>query len=338
MGGGAPVLVQSMTNTPTSDAASTLAQIEKLCALGAEIVRVSVPDDAAADSLKSIVESSPVPVVADIHFRSDLAVRALNSGVHKLRLNPGNIRRREDVLKIASLAADRGVPIRIGVNSGSVPGDLREKYHGVNTDSMWEAAVRHVSLLDEAGFSDIVLSLKASDPMLTVEVNRLAAQKCTFPLHLGVTEAGPPGTAGIRSAVALGILLNEGIGDTVRVSISGSPEPEPAAAWEILSSLGLRRRFVRIVSCPTCARARLDVEALALRIQTIVQGIQLPVTIAVMGCEVNGPGEARDADLAVIGTQAGLFLWRNGVSLGSVNYDELEQTLINEIDSFERRT
>jgi (E)-4-hydroxy-3-methylbut-2-enyl-diphosphate synthase len=327
-----------MTNTPTSDAGATLAQIEKLFVLGAEIVRVSVPDDAAAESLKTIVDGSPVPVVADIHFREDLAIKSLNAGVHKLRLNPGNIRRREDVIRIASLAADKGVPIRIGVNSGSIPGDLRDKHHGVNVDSMWETAVRHISLLEETGFNDIVLSLKASDAMLTVQVNRLAAMNSPYPLHLGVTEAGPRGTAGIRSAVAMGILLDEGIGDTIRVSISGSPEPEPVAAWEILSSLGLRRRFVRIVSCPTCARARLDVEALAIKIQSLVDGIEKPVTVAVMGCEVNGPGEARDADLAVIGTPAGLILWKNGVSLGPVSYKELEKTLTDEIDSLERRT
>ncbi len=337
MGGGAPVLVQSMTTTRTSDSAATLTQIRKLAGLGAEIVRISVPDTDSALALEAIVDQSPVPVVADIHFSADLAIRAIGAGVHKLRLNPGNIRRREDVIRIAELAGERNIPIRIGVNSGSVPGDLREKHRGVNEGSMWEAARRHISLLEETGFSNIVLSLKASDPMLTVRVNRLASASCPYPLHLGVTEAGPMGTAGIRSAVAMGILLSEGIGDTIRVSISGSPEPEPGAGWEILSSLGLRRRFPRIVSCPTCARARLDVEALALRVQGIAGSMELPITIAVMGCEVNGPGEARDADLAVIGTPTGLILWRDGESLGIVKENELEQALINEIDRFERR-
>lgn len=327
-----------MTSTATSDPAATLAQIGRLAMLGAEIVRVSVPDDAAADAIPAILEGSPVPVVADIHFRADLAVRVLNAGINKLRLNPGNIRNREDIERIARLASEKGIPIRIGVNSGSVPGDLREKHCGVNSDSMWAAAERHFTLLEKYGFNDIVLSLKASDPMLTVQVNRLAAERCSYPLHLGVTEAGTVGTAGVRSAVAMGILLNEGIGDTIRVSITGSPEPEPGVAWEILSSLGLRRRFVRIVSCPTCARTRLDVEALALRVQSLVKGIEKPVTVAVMGCEVNGPGEARDADLAVIGTPAGLILWKNGISLGIIEKDKLDKILIDEINSLERRT
>ena len=333
IGAGAPVAVQSMTTTATSDHIATLAQIEKLAILGAEIIRVSVPDDASAAALHSIVEKSPIPVVADIHFRADLAIKSIQAGVHKLRLNPGNIRRTADVHKIAELAGKLNIPIRIGVNSGSVPGDLREKYHGVNENSMWKAAERHMSLLTDTGFKDIVLSLKASDPMLTVRVNRLAAAECPYPLHLGVTEAGPRGTAGIRSAVAMGILLNEGIGDTIRVSISGSPEPEPGAGWEILSSLDIRRRFVRIVSCPTCARARLDVASLALRVQKLVEGLRLPVTVAVMGCEVNGPGEARDADIAVIGTPTGFLLWRNGKSLGDVHENELEKRLIEELNN-----
>lgn len=337
IGGGAPVSVQSMTTTDTSDADATLLQINRLVRLGAELVRVSVPDDPAVAALEKIVECSPVPVVADIHFRADLALKSLNAGVQKLRLNPGNIRKLEELEAIADLASSRGVPIRIGVNSGSVPGELREKYGGVNADSMWTAAERHFTILESMGFHDIVLSLKASDPMLTVEVNRMASRNCPYPLHLGVTEAGPPGIAGVRSAVAMGILLNEGIGDTLRVSMSGSPEPEPGTGWEILSSLGLRKRFVRIVSCPTCARARLDVAALAKRVQEMVEGMENPVTVAVMGCEVNGPGEARDADLAVIGTPAGLIFWKNGKSIGEINGDDLEKALMDEIESLERR-
>ncbi len=338
IGGGAPVSVQSMTTTDTSDSEATLTQIRRLVFLGAEIVRVSVPDDPAAEALERIVEMAPVPVVADVHFRADLALKSLNAGVHKLRLNPGNIRRLDELEKIARLASSKGVPIRIGVNSGSVPGDLRDKHGGVNADSMWAAAERHFTILEKIGFHDIVLSLKASDPMLTVQVNRKASRSCPYPLHLGVTEAGPAGIAGVRSAVAMGILLDEGIGDTLRVSISGSPEPEPGTAWEILSALGLRQRFVRIVSCPTCARARLDVGTLAEKIRKIVEGIEKPVTVAVMGCEVNGPGEARDADLAVIGTPAGLIFWKNGKSMGEIDKNDLEKVLIDEIESLERRT
>ncbi|PIE51426.1 4-hydroxy-3-methylbut-2-en-1-yl diphosphate synthase [Candidatus Fermentibacteria bacterium] len=337
MGGGAPVLVQSMTTTPTSDSRATLSQINSLAELGAEIVRVSVPDDSAASALPAIVSGSPVPVVADIHFRADLAVKAIEAGIHKLRLNPGNIRRESEVREIASLAGDRNIPIRIGVNSGSVPGDLRASCGGVNENSMWKAAKRHFQLLEDAGFSQIVLSLKASDPMLTVRVNRLAAENCPYPLHLGVTEAGPVDTAGIRSAVAMGILLNEGIGDTIRISISGSPLPEPGAAWEILTSLGLRQRFPKIVSCPTCARARLDVATLAEQVRKMTRKIVSDSVIAVMGCEVNGPGEAGEADLAVIGTPSGLVLWKDGKLAGKIDEKNLNKLLSEQTALLERR-
>jgi (E)-4-hydroxy-3-methylbut-2-enyl-diphosphate synthase len=336
IGGGAPVAVQSMTSTDTANTSETLRQIRRLAELGAEIVRVSVPDENALAALPALLESSPVPLVADIHFRADLAIGALKAGIHKLRLNPGNIPRPRDVWDIAETAGKLSVPIRIGVNSGSIPGDLRERYGGVNQDSMWQAAQRHIALLEETGFFSIVLSLKASDPMLTVEVNLRAGAECPYPLHLGVTEAGPPGTAGIRSAVAMGILLNRGVGDTIRVSASGSPEPEPVAAWEILSSLGLRRRFARIVSCPTCARARLDVGALAEKLEAMVRGVAVPVTVAVMGCEVNGPGEAREADLAVIGTPGGLMLWKDGSSLGFIDEEQLEYRIVKELKALER--
>lgn len=337
MGGGAPVLVQSMTNTLTSDAKTTLNQIIHLAKLGSEIIRVSVPDDDSVKALGLITEQSPIPVVADIHFRADLAIKSINAGVHKLRLNPGNLRRDEEIHEIAELASKKGIPIRIGVNSGSVPGDLRERYNGVNESSMWAAAERHISILEETGFRDIVLSLKASDPMLTVKANLKAHAECPYPLHLGVTEAGPEKAAGIRSAVAMGILLNQGVGDTIRVSISGSPFPEPVAGWEILSSLGLRHRFIRIVSCPTCSRTRLDVEALALEVQQMFEGVPIPKTIAVMGCEVNGPGEAREADLAIIGTPTGLLLWKDGNNLGPVNLQDLRKIIIEEMNNSERQ-
>ena len=336
MGAGAPVLVQSMTNTPTSDANATLNQIKHLAKLGSEIVRVSVPDDDSVKALQVITEQSPIPVVADIHFRADLAVKSINAGVHKLRLNPGNLRKIKEIHQIAELASRKNIPIRIGVNSGSVPGDLLEKYNGVNESSMWAAAERHISILEETAFKDIVLSLKASDPMLTVRANLKADAECPYPLHLGVTEAGPEKTAGIRSAVAMGILLNQGVGDTIRVSISGSPFPEPVAGWEILSSLGLRHRFIRIVSCPTCARARLDVEALAVQVQQILEGVPVPKTIAVMGCEVNGPGEAREADLAIIGTPTGLLFWKNGKNLGPIDLKDLRKIISEEINNSER--
>jgi len=248
IGGGAPILVQSMTSTKTSDVESTLEQIERLAERGAEIVRIAVPDKASAERVGDLVSAATVPLVADVHFDPELALIALRNGIHKLRLNPGNITRTADVRRIAEEAASRNVPIRIGVNSGSVPGDLREKHGGVNEESLWAAAERHISILRETEFNDIVLSIKASDPMLTVRVNRLASERCSLPLHLGVTEAGPPLTGSVRSAVALSLLLSEGIGDTIRISLSGSPLTEPTAAWELLSSLDIRRRFPRIVS------------------------------------------------------------------------------------------
>lgn len=334
IGGGAPISIQSMTNVPTSDVGAVSEQIALLASRGAEMVRLAVPDAGSASMLPGIIENSPVPLVADIHFDPELAMAALASGIHKLRLNPGNIRRPEDLRRIAEEAAVRGVPIRIGVNSGSVPGDLRERYGGVNADSMWASAQRHVVMIERTGFRDLVLSLKASDPMLTVEVNRLASRECDLPLHIGVTEAGPAFTGGIRSAVALSLLLSEGIGDTIRVSLSAPPEHEPTAGWEILSSLGLRRRFPRVVSCPTCARSRLDVGAVALAVQEHLAGIKGNFTVAVMGCEVNGPGEAREADIALIGTPSGLMLFVDGINTGEVDRSEMMIELDRALDSY----
>jgi len=338
MGGGSPVTVQSMTTVPTTDVEAVLEQIHDLAVGGAELVRVAVPDGASARALKEIVERSPVPVISDIHFDPELAMTALGAGTHKLRLNPGNIRDPKAVRAIAREAGRRGVPIRIGVNSGSVPGDLREKYGGVNEDSMWAAAERHIRLLEASDFSDIVLSLKASDPMLTVRANRKAAACSDYPLHLGVTEAGPGITGGVRSAVALSILLNEGIGDTIRVSLSGSPVMEPAVGWEILSSLGIRSRFPRIVSCPTCARARIDVGTVARKVQEALRGVEGSVTVAVMGCEVNGPGEAREADIALIGTPSGMVLFIDGRMSREVDGTNLSGQLSGAVKEYIQRS
>lgn len=332
MGGGAPVSVQSMTNTPTTDIAATRDQIRALAAAGAALVRVSVPDRSSAGALPAIIEGSPVPLAADIHFQADLALMALDAGIHKLRLNPGNIRRKGDVCRIAERAGELGVPIRVGVNSGSIPGDIRMRY-GSGPDALWAAAERHLHILREAGFTGVVLSLKASDPMVTVQANLKAASLCDNPIHLGVTEAGPPSTAGVRSAVAMALLLSRGIGDTLRVSASGSPLVEPAIGLEILSSLGLLRR-ARVVSCPTCARARLDVAGLAEQVGMALRDCETPLTVAVMGCEVNGPGEAREADIALIGTPTGILLWLRGKAAGEVAPEQALQTLMREIARF----
>ena len=331
IGGDAPVSVQSMTNVSTKDTPAVLDQILRLAENGAELVRVAVPDPQSASCLEPLVERSPVPLVADIHFDPALAIMALKAGVHKLRLNPGNIRRREDVRRIAEKAAQNRVPIRIGVNSGSLPPDLREKYGGVNSDSMWAAAERHIEILRETGFQDIVLSLKSSDPMLTVQANRRASSECDLPLHLGVTEAGPTLTGSVRSAVAMSMLLSRGIGDTLRVSLSGSPLKEPVVGWEILSSLNIRRRFPRIVSCPTCARARIDVAGLAEEVQESLTGVEGNITVAVMGCEVNGPGEAREAEIALIGTPSGVHLFIDGKKEGRVPEGDLARYLSKKV-------
>jgi len=322
-----------MTNTPTADAGATIAQIRSLVEAGAQIVRVSVPDEASAAALHRIVAESGVPIVADIHFRHDLAVAAVEAGVAKLRINPGNIQRPADVRVLAEKAASRGIPIRVGINSGSIPGHIREKL-GTGADALWAAAERHLDLLRETGFNQVVVSIKASDPMLTVEANLKASSLCDHPIHLGVTEAGPLSTAGIRSAVAMALLLHRGIGDTLRVSASGSPLAEPPMGLEILSSLGLLRR-ARVVSCPTCARTRLDVAALAEKVDIALRSCDRPITVAVMGCEVNGPGEAREADIALIGTPTGILLWLKGESRGEVRPEDALETLMGEIARFE---
>jgi (E)-4-hydroxy-3-methylbut-2-enyl-diphosphate synthase len=338
IGGGAPVSVQSMTSVLTTDVDAVLGQIRTLASSGAEMVRVAVPDRESALALERIVAASPVPIVSDIHFDPRLALMALESGTHKLRLNPGNIRNRSDIHAIAEKASLLGVPIRIGVNSGSIPGDLRERYGGVNSDSMWAAAERHMEILGETGFEDVVLSLKSSSAMLTVEANRRASSECDNPLHLGVTEAGPTLSGSVRSAVALSILLAEGIGDTLRVSLSGTPDSEPLVGWEILSSLGMRSRFPRIVSCPTCARARMDVASVAERVQECLAGVEGNMTIAVMGCEVNGPGEAREADMALIGTPAGVQLFIEGRNTGTISMSDLPGYLVRAVESYIRET
>lgn len=334
IGGGAPISVQSMTNVPTRDIEAVVSQIESLAQLGVEIVRVAVPDMDSVKALERIVEVSPVPIVADIHFNTELALVAMEAGVHKLRLNPGNIRNKRDIRRIAEKASKLSIPIRIGVNSGSIPGDLRDRYGGVNRESMWASARRHLDLLETSGFEDIILSLKSSDPMLTVAANRMASAECDYPLHLGVTEAGPPLTGSVRSTVALTLLLAEGIGDTIRISLSGDPEKEPAVAWEILSSLGIRRRFPRIVCCPTCARSRIDVEKLALSVQQHLAGVEGDFTLAIMGCEVNGPGEAREADIALIGTPSGVQLFIDGINTGEVEVSDLVGHLDKVVDSY----
>ncbi len=301
IGGGAPVTVQSMTNTDTRNAEATLSQIRALCTAGADLVRVSVYDDECLPAFGEICKHAPVPIIADIHYRADLAVAALEAGAKKVRINPGNIGSAEKVKLVADCAKAHGAPIRIGVNSGSVEKDILAKYGGVTAEGMVESALSHAALLEQAGFTDIVLSLKASSVPLTVQAYRLAAAACDYPLHLGVTEAGLPGVGHVKSAVGIGSLLLMGIGDTLRVSLTGDPVPEVSAGISILKACGLRREGINLISCPTCGRTGIDVSGIARRVQDELADIKTPLTVAVMGCVVNGPGEAREADFGIAG-------------------------------------
>ncbi len=331
IGGGHPVSVQSMCNTDTANAEATLEQVRALAERGADIVRVSVYNRDCVSALKQIVDGSPVPIVADIHFDPELAIGSMENGVHKLRLNPGNIEKRADVGRVADCAKAHHIPIRIGVNTGSLPKDLLDRY-GRSPEAMVEAALRHVRLLEEEGFSDIVVSLKASDVELTVQACRLFAERSDIPQHLGVTEPGGPGIGSIKSAIGIGALLLDGIGDTIRVDVSGSPLPEPEAGLNILRALGLRRDRLNIVACPTCGRRTLDVERIVDEIERRFAGQAIPLTVAVMGCAVNGPGESRNADIGVSGGGKEGVLFRKGKLLRRVPSERLVDELAAEIE------
>ncbi len=311
MGGGAPVSIQSMTNTDTRDAAATLAQVRALAAAGCDIVRISVYDEACARAMREIRDGSPTPLVADVHFDYRLAVLAVENGADKLRINPGNIGGERRVQKVADCARAHGVPIRVGVNSGSVEKELLRRYGGPTPRAMLESALAHVRMLEACGFYDVVVSIKASSVRETVEANRLLARACEYPLHIGVTEAGLPGRGTVKSAIGAGALLLDGIGDTLRVSLSGDPLQEPAVALEILRGLGLRGG-VNIIACPTCGRTCLDVAGVARKIEEATRLWPERLTVAVMGCVVNGPGEAREADVGIAGGPDGFALFRRG--------------------------
>lgn len=323
--------VQSMTNTDPHDAEATLAQIERLHAEGCELVRVAVPDEAAVQTLKEVVRRSPLPVVADIHFDYRLALGAIAAGVDKVRVNPGNIGGAERVRAVARAAQERGIPIRIGVNAGSLSPRLRQEHGGATPEALVESAAQEVAQLEAVGFEEIVLSLKASDVVTTIESYRLAAERFPYPLHVGVTEAGPPGRGTIRSAVGIGALLAEGIGDTIRVSLTGDPVAEVGVAYEILKALGLRERGPVIISCPTCGRCRIDLPSLVAAVEETVSGVTEPVRIAVMGCAVNGPGEAREADFGIAGGREEGLLFRRGEVVRKVPAASLVEALLAEL-------
>jgi (E)-4-hydroxy-3-methylbut-2-enyl-diphosphate synthase len=335
IGGEAPIAVQSMTNTDTRDVEATVHQIEALLTAGCEIVRLAVPDLAAARSLPAIRERTYAPLVADIHFNHILALEALKAGVDGLRLNPGNIGAADRVREVVERAGERGVPIRIGVNGGSLEKELLAKYGGRPcAEAMVESALRHVEILESAGFYNIKVSLKATDVPTTIEAYRLLARKVDYPFHIGITEAGTRFTGSIKSAVGLGILLYEGIGNTLRVSLTDDPVEEVKAAFEILKALNLRRRGPSLIACPTCARDELDVIALSQEVEAALEHVTAPLKIALMGCVVNGPGEAMQADLGVAGGGRGLsLLYRKGKMIRKVaDRAGLMQAIVEEVE------
>ncbi|MCK4410348.1 MAG: flavodoxin-dependent (E)-4-hydroxy-3-methylbut-2-enyl-diphosphate synthase [Candidatus Eisenbacteria sp.] len=312
VGGDAPISVQSMTNTKTEDLEATIAQIKNLEKVGCEIVRVAVPGKAAVAALPDIIAQAEMPVVADIHFDYKLGLGAVEAGVHALRINPGNIGARERVETLFAACKEKGIPIRVGVNSGSLEKDILEREGHPTAEGMVESAMRHVELLDRLGFEDVILSLKASDVAMTVEANRLMAEMCDLPFHLGITEAGTVLTGSVRSSVGLGVLLAEGIGDTIRVSLAGPVEEEVRVGREILKSLGLRHGGVTVIACPTCGRCQIDVQAIAEEVERKTAHIRKNLVVAVMGCAVNGPGEAREADVGIAGGGEEVVMFSSG--------------------------
>jgi (E)-4-hydroxy-3-methylbut-2-enyl-diphosphate synthase len=322
IGAGEPIRVQSMTNTDTRDAAATVRQIKALADAGCEIARLAVLDEAAAAALPAIKRDSPLPLVADIHFDHRLALAAAAAGIDGLRLNPGNIGGEKAVDKVVKAAKERGIPIRIGVNSGSVEKKLLKKYGGPTPEAMVASALGHVRLLEERGFDQIKISLKSSSVLDTVAAYSLLAEKCDYPLHIGVTEAGTPIRGAVKSGAGLGILLYLGLGDTLRVSLTGDPLLEMPVAWEILRSMGLRARGPEIVSCPTCGRTEIDLAGLAEAVETRLRGISRVFKVAVMGCVVNGPGEAREADIGIAGGRDCAVVFRKGEVLRKIRGED----------------
>lgn len=331
IGGDAPVSVQSMTTTKTDDWAATLEQIEALADAGCEIVRVSVPDAKAAAACRKIKDGARVPLVADIHFDHRFALAAIDAGWDKLRLNPGNIRDPHKVREVVRAAKDRGMPIRIGVNMGSLAPDIVETL-GRTPAGMVESALRHIRILEELEFGDIVVSLKAHDVRTTVAAYRMMAEKVDYPFHLGITEAGTLRTGTVKSSVGLGMLLAQGIGDTIRVSLAADPVEEVPVCWEILKSLGIRERGVEITACPSCGRVQVDILKLAEAVERITAEYRAPVKVAVMGCAVNGPGEASMADVGIAGGRGMGLLYRDGVKVRSLPEAQLLDGLREEIE------
>jgi (E)-4-hydroxy-3-methylbut-2-enyl-diphosphate synthase len=337
IGGDASVAVQSMCNTDTRDAEATLAQIRRLEAAGCEIVRLAVPDAEAAQALGKIRKSAAMPLVADIHFDYRLALEAVKQGVDGLRINPGNIGGRDKVAEVVRGCKDRSIPIRIGVNAGSLEKHLLEKYGHPTAEAIVESAFGHIRILEELNYRDIKVSLKASDVMTTVAAYRLFSSKSDYPLHIGISEAGTLFSGTVKSSVGLGILLAEGIGDTMRVSLTADPVEEVRAAYEILKALKVRQRGVNIISCPTCGRTEIDIIGLAQEVERRLSHVKEPLTVAVMGCVVNGPGEAREADVGIAGGKGVGLLFKHGEIISKFDEMELADVLVREVENIVRQ-
>jgi (E)-4-hydroxy-3-methylbut-2-enyl-diphosphate synthase len=337
IGGNEAISVQSMTKTDTRDVDATVRQIRELEKCGCDIVRLAVPDEEAVEALGKIRRQVTVPIVADIHFDYRLAVRAARNGADKLRINPGNIGNKEKVKQVVLSARERGIPIRIGVNAGSLEKDILATYGNPGPEALVESALRHVAFFEDLNCEDIVLSLKASDVPMTVDAYRLISEQVDYPLHIGITEAGPVGIGSIRSAVGLGILLAEGIGDTLRVSLTGDPTEEVLAGYEILKSLHLREHGPFLISCPVCGRCEVDLLSIVSEVAHRLQSITKPLKVAVMGCVVNGPGEARHADVGIAAGKGTGLLFCRGEVVRKINEDEFVDALMEEVESFLRR-
>ena len=331
IGGDAPISIQSMTKTDTRDIRRTVQQIRRLEKLGCEIIRVAVVDEEAARAIAEIKKGIHIPLIADIHFHHRLALLAMESGADGLRINPGNIGGRDRLKAIVLMAKDRSIPIRIGVNAGSLEKDLLKRFGGVTPEAMVLSALRTIEWMEDFNFHMIKVSLKASDVLRTVEAYRLVSQKTDCPLHLGITEAGMGSGAVVKSSIGIGLLLNEGIGDTLRVSLTGNPVEEVRVGYEILRALKIRKRGVEIISCPTCGRCDIDITHLVKKIEKETQGISAPLTIAIMGCVVNGPGEAKEADLGIAGGKGIGVLFKKGKIVRKVREKDFTPVLLKEI-------
>lgn len=334
IGGNHPIAIQSMTNTKTQDVEATVAQILKLEQAGCQIIRCTVPDMEAAKAFAKIKKQIHIPLVADIHFDYRLAIAAMENGADKIRINPGNIGSAEKLKAVVDVAKERNIPIRVGVNSGSLEKELVEKYHGVTAEGLVESALDKTRMIEEYGYHNLVISIKSSDVMMCVRAHELISTQTEYPLHVGITEAGTVNSGNIKSAIGLGLILNQGIGDTIRVSLTGDPVEEIKSAKLILRTLGLRKGGIEVVSCPTCGRTSIDLISLANQVETLVANIPLDIKVAVMGCVVNGPGEAREADIGICGGKGEGLIIKHGEVLRRVPEEKLLDELKYELDTW----